>query len=184
MESSPFKIERFDYLCSKKMKRAIIIGATSGIGKEVAQRLLSEGWQIGIAGRRQSALEDFRQIAPEQIKIQSLDVTQEDSAGKLDALIHQLGGMDLFLLSSGIGFQNMDLKMEIELNTARTNVEGFTRMVDTAFSYFKNNEADTWLSSVRLPELKVWELPLPILQRSAFRIHTSMLLNNSPTCKS
>lgn len=68
MESSPFKIERFDYLCSKKMKRAIIIGATSGIGKEVAQRLLSEGWQIGIAGRRQSALEDFRQIAPEQIK--------------------------------------------------------------------------------------------------------------------
>ncbi|MFS2997966.1 SDR family NAD(P)-dependent oxidoreductase, partial [Bacteroides thetaiotaomicron] len=70
------------------MKRAIIIGATSGIGKEVAQRLLSEGWQIGIAGRRQSALEDFRQIAPEQIKIQSLDVTQEDSAGKLDALIH------------------------------------------------------------------------------------------------
>ena len=47
--------------------------------------------------------------------------------------------MDLFLLSSGIGFQNMDLKMEIELNTARTNVEGFTRMVDTAFSYFKNN---------------------------------------------
>ena len=127
MESSPFKIERFDYLCSKKMKRAIIIGATSGIGKEVAQRLLSEGWQIGIAGRRQSALEDFRQIA------------QEDSAGKLDALIHQLGGIDLFLLSSGIGFQNMDLKMEIELNTARTNVEGFTRMVDTAFSYFKNN---------------------------------------------
>ena len=121
------------------MKRAIIIGATSGIGKEVAQRLLSEGWQIGIAGRRQSALEDFRQIAPEQIKIQSLDVTQEDSAGKLDALIHQLGGMDLFLLSSGIGFQNMELNMEIELNTARTNVEGFTRMVDTAFSYFRNN---------------------------------------------
>ena len=119
------------------MKRAIIIGATSGIGKEVAQRLLSEGWQIGIAGRRQSALEEFRQIAPEQIKIQSLDVTQEYSAGKLDALIHQLGGMDLFLLSSGIGFQNMELNMEIELNTARTNVEGFTRMVDTAFSYFR-----------------------------------------------
>ena len=140
------------------MKRAIIIGATSGIGKEVAQRLLSEGWQIGIAGRRQSALEEFRQIAPEQIKIQSLDVTQEDSAGKLNALIHQLGGMDLFLLSSGIGFQNMELNMEIELNTARTNVEGFTRMV--------------------------WELPLPILLRNAFRTHTSMRLNNSPICKS
>lgn len=166
------------------MKRAIIIGATSGIGKEVAKCLLSEGWQIGIAGRRQSALDDFRQIAPERIKVQALDVTQEDSAGKLDALIHQLGGMDLFLLSSGIGFQNMNLNMEIELNTARTNVEGFTRMVDTAFPILSTTEADIWLSSVRLPVPKDWELPLPTLPQSVFRTLTSMLLNNLPICKS
>ena len=37
--------------------------------------------------------------------------------------------MDLFLLSSGVGFQNRSLEPEIELNTARTNVEGFIRMV-------------------------------------------------------
>lgn len=43
--------------------------------------------------------------------------------------------MDLFLLSSGIGFQNTNLNMEVELNTAYTNVEGFIRMVDTAFIY-------------------------------------------------
>ena len=121
------------------MKRAIIIGATSGIGQEVAKNLLREGWQIGIAGRRQPALEDFQRIAPEQIKIQSLDVTQADAAEKLNTLIRKLGGMDLFLLSSGIGFQNPELDIDIELNTARTNVEGFTRMVDTAFDYFKQH---------------------------------------------
>jgi len=66
-----------------------------------------------------------------------LDVTREDAAEKLNALIDQTGSMDLFLLSSGIGFQNMKLDMEVELNTARTNVEGFTRMVDTTFAYFK-----------------------------------------------
>ena len=102
------------------MKRAIIIGATSGIGQEVAKNLLREGWQIGIAGRRQPALEDFQRIAPEQIKIQSLDVTQADAAEKLNTLIRKLGGMDLFLLSSGIGFQNPELDIDIELNTART----------------------------------------------------------------
>ena len=121
------------------MKRAIIIGATSGIGQEVAKNLLREGWQIGIAGRRQPALEDFQRIAPEQIKIQSLDITQADAAEKLNTLIRKLGGMDLFLLSSGIGFQNPELDIDIELNTARTNVEGFTRMVDTAFDYFKQH---------------------------------------------
>lgn len=121
------------------MKRAIIIGATSGIGQEVAKCLLSEGWHIGIAGRRQSALEAFQRTAPEQIVIEALDVMEEESAEKLNALIRKLGGMDLFLLSSGIGFQNMELNIDVELKTARTNVEGFTRMVDTAFSYFKEN---------------------------------------------
>lgn len=121
------------------MKRAIIIGATSGIGQEVAKCLLSEGWQIGIAGRRLSALDDFQRTAPQQIETQTLDVTLADSAEKLNELIEKLGGMDLFLLSSGIGFQNMELNIEVELNTARTNVEGFTRMVDTAFAYFKKN---------------------------------------------
>ena len=36
------------------MKKAIIIGATSGIGQEVAKCLLLDGWQIGVA--RQTAI--------------------------------------------------------------------------------------------------------------------------------
>ena len=121
------------------MKKAISIGATSGIGQEVAKCLLLEGWKIGVAGRRQSSLENLQRAAPDQIQIQALDVTQEDASEKLNLLIDKLGGMDLFLLSSGIGFQNMDLNMEVELNTAHTNVAGFIRMVDTAFTYFKKN---------------------------------------------
>ena len=58
------------------MKRAIIIGATSGIGQEVAKILLLEGWKLGVAGRRRSALETFQQIAPDQIEIEELDITQ------------------------------------------------------------------------------------------------------------
>ncbi len=119
------------------MKRAIIIGATSGIGYEVARLLLQQGWSIGIAGRRETALEAFRQTAPERIRTQVLDVTQPDAADSLQQLINQLGGMDLFLLSSGIGSQNRQLLTEIEINTARTNVEGFIRMTNAAFHYFK-----------------------------------------------
>ena len=120
------------------MKRAIIIGATSGIGKEVAKGLLQQGWHIGIAGRRENALQALQTVAPQQIEIQALDVTREDAAEKLQMLISRLGGMDLFLLSSGIGHQNMALNPEIETETAQTNVVGFIRIVDTAFAYFKN----------------------------------------------
>ena len=119
------------------MKRAIIIGATSGIGEEVAKLLVQQGWHIGIAGRREEALEKLQATAPGQIEIQRLDVTDSDAPTLLETLIRKLGGMDLFFLSSGIGSQNPDLKPEIELNTTRTNVEGFTRMVTSAFNYFK-----------------------------------------------
>lgn len=121
------------------MKRVIIIGATSGIGLEVAKCFLQKGWKLGLAGRRTAALEEIRQLSAGQIEIQTLDVTHDDAPARLHDLINRLGGMDLFLLSSGIGFQNTALDATIELNTARTNVEGFTRMVDAAFHYFAQN---------------------------------------------
>ena len=119
------------------MKRAIIIGATSGIGEEVAKLLVQQGWHIGIAGRREEALEKLQATAPGQIVIQRLDVTDPAAPTLLETFIRKLGGMDLFFLSSSIGSQNPDLKPEIELNTTRTNVEGFTRMVTAAFNHFK-----------------------------------------------
>ncbi len=42
------------------MNTAIIIGATFGIGREIAFRLVAEGWRVGIAGRRAEALEQTR----------------------------------------------------------------------------------------------------------------------------
>lgn len=120
-----------------KTKRIIIIGATSGLGNEVAKGYLELGWKVGIAGRRINALEEFRSIAPDRIEMQPLDITQEDASEKLLLLINKMEGMDVFLLSSGIGNQNAELKQKIEIDTAKTNVEGFIRMTTTAFNYFR-----------------------------------------------
>ena len=46
------------------VKRVVIIGATSGIGLEVAKGYLKAGWQVGIAGRREEELEKLRRTAP------------------------------------------------------------------------------------------------------------------------
>lgn len=40
------------------VRRVVIIGATSGIGREVAKGYLKAGWQVGIAGRREEELEN------------------------------------------------------------------------------------------------------------------------------
>ncbi len=117
-------------------KRIIIIGATSGIGRKVAEVYITQGWKVGVAGRRAEELEALRKQAPDQVFTQVIDVTQPDSPEHLQALIKQVGGMDVFLLSSGIGKQNHDLEPETELKTAATNVEGFIRMVTTAYHFF------------------------------------------------
>ena len=118
-------------------KKVIIIGATSGIGREVALVYIAQGWTVGAAGRREAELESLQAMAPEQVFTQVLDVTKEDAAEHLQALINKVGGMDLFLLSSGIGKQNYTLETEIELATAATNVDGFIRMTNAAYHYFE-----------------------------------------------
>ena len=120
------------------MKKAIIIGATSGIGREVARLLAKEGWQIGIAGRREELLQSLQAEFPDgQVKYTALDVTDADAPTRLQTLVDELGGMDLYFHSSGIGSQNANLEPEIEIRTARTNGEGFVRMVTWAFNYLK-----------------------------------------------
>ena len=118
-------------------KKVIIIGATSGLGREVALIYIAQGWKVGVAGRREAELEALRAAYPEQVSAQALDVTQEDAPEKLQALIEQVGGMDVFLLSSGIGKQNYTLETGLELATAATNVDGFIRMTNAAYHYFE-----------------------------------------------
>lgn len=117
-------------------KNAVIVGATSGIGYEVALLLLQDGWKIGIAGRRKEKLEALKALYPDNIYTCPLDVRKPGSEKALETLIGDMGDMDLFLLSSGIGFQNYALNPEIELNTLETNGTGFARMTGFAFRYF------------------------------------------------
>ena len=119
-----------------KMKKIIIIGATSGIGREVAKLYIARGWQVGVAGRRTDELENLRQEAPQQVYTETIDVTHDDAPTRLQSLIDKVGGMDIFLLSSGIGKQNPTLEADIELKTASTNVTGFMRMTMTAYHFF------------------------------------------------
>lgn len=111
------------------MKKAIVMGASSGIGLEVARLLKQQGWTVGVAARRVELLTEFEASA-------QIDVTSEDAGQKLRQLIEKTGGMDLYFHASGIGHQNRTLEADIELRTIKTNALGFTRMVGEAYRYF------------------------------------------------
>ncbi len=120
-------------------KHIIIMGASSGIGREVALRFIAEGWRVGIAARRESSLQELKALYPNQVEYDVIDITNPEAPDKLIKLIDRLGGMDIYFHCSGMGHQNTKIDINIELDTVRTNVLGFTQMIDTAFNYYKQH---------------------------------------------
>lgn len=114
----------------------IIMGASSGIGLEVARLLLEQGHRLGLAARRTAPLLALQNDYPRQVEVATIDVNSEEAEGQLRALIAQLGGMELYLHSSGVGFTNPDLGASKELGIATTNCVGFTRLITEAYRYF------------------------------------------------
>lgn len=118
------------------------MGATSGIGQEVARLLAANGYEVGIAGRREERLVQMAQATPGIVAHRQIDVTKEDAPTELHKLIEKLGGMDLYFHSSGIGWENVALDPDKELKTVETNGVGFVRMVSAAYNWFAEQRAD------------------------------------------
>ncbi|MGM9802752.1 MAG: SDR family NAD(P)-dependent oxidoreductase [Muribaculaceae bacterium] len=117
-------------------KKAIVMGATSGIGREVAILLASAGYEVAIAGRREQLLANLAEQTPGITTYKVIDINSDNAPQQLMQLINSLQGIDLYFHSSGIGYQNTMLEPEKELSTVATNALGFTKMIDTAFNYF------------------------------------------------
>ena len=115
------------------------MGATSGIGYEVAKILASRGWRVGVAGRREAILAQMVAETDGIVAYEVIDVTIPDAVDGMHNLIDKLGGMDLYFHSSGIGYQNTELDADKERRTIETNCLGMTRLVGEAFRYFEQH---------------------------------------------
>ena len=119
------------------MKKAIIIGASSGIGKELAKIFASHGCEVGIAARRTDLLNELIAEIPTKIYTATIDIKNTDIAiQSLEKLIKDVGDVDIIVISSGVGHMNSLLDWSKEKETIETNVSGFTAMAGVAMHYF------------------------------------------------
>lgn len=114
----------------------IIVGASSGIGKALAELYLREGHHVGITGRRLDLLDATSQSWPGKCFVESFDVTGKNNTQHLKNLIDSMGGMDLIIYSSGFGTPGDQLDEETEILTTLTNVNGFVEIAGFAFNWF------------------------------------------------
>lgn len=113
-----------------------MVGATSGIGKELAILLADHDYRVGITGRRHDLLAELASDRPASFMTQSFDVTALQNEDELEALTTQLDGLDLLIISSGVGEVNHSLDFAIEKPTIEVNVLAFTQIADWAFTHF------------------------------------------------
>jgi short-subunit dehydrogenase len=120
------------------MKKVVIIGATSGVGKSLAEILLREGYLVGITGRREGLLESIQEKNLGRVFLKKMDVQNLSSCeSACIELAKQIGGMDLLIIAAGIGEENMRLNFEVENNVIKTNIQGFTNISLWGMNFFK-----------------------------------------------
>ena len=120
------------------MKTAIIIGASSGIGRALAVALSADGYRVGVVARRTELLVQLKAELTGPCVVKTVDVSDPQSAMPLvRELIDELGDVELFIVNAGTGFHNGALAWTPELDTIAVNVLGFTAMVNVAVAHLE-----------------------------------------------
>jgi len=119
------------------MKKAIVVGASSGIGEELSRILSESGYVLGLAARRVELLNKLSADLPNKSFVKQIDLTSPDTAMRnMSDLIDDLDGVDLVVIVSGTGEVNPQLQWSLEHICIATNVVGFAAIANVAMNYF------------------------------------------------
>lgn len=115
------------------MKKAIVIGGSSGIGYGLTQELLNNGYKVGVTGIEENFILNLKE---DNVKAVCLDCKLNNNPQVITELVDWLGGLDLLVFSAGIGNLNKDLGYSVENEANKLNVLAFTEIIDWSYRYF------------------------------------------------
>lgn len=123
------------------MKKAIVIGGTSGIGKAFGELLLQNNYRVALAGIERENLDDLKRKHNGSLEVKYFDCTIEKPSAKLSELVDQLGGLDLLVFSAGVGHLNKNLGFVAENNANLVNILAFTEVIDWGYRFFEKQRS-------------------------------------------
>ena len=118
-------------------KNVVIVGGSSGLGRQLAELYVAEGCKVGIIGRRENLLIELQHHFPERILFKKADIADDTIVESLNQLINALGGLDILVVAASIIHFNNELQPDLESETIAINVKGYTNILTTAWHYFK-----------------------------------------------
>ena len=120
-------------------KKVFIVGASSGIGFEVARLYIERGHRVVVCARRVELLQQLVGLAPERCQARRIDVTAAGADKLVVEALDSLGGIDTYVHVAGVGWQNPHLETDKDQKTIDTNVCGFLRLVTAVYKYMSEH---------------------------------------------
>ncbi len=122
---------------SADRKKAIVIGASAGIGRALAKDLANHGYEVGITSRRIELLQELQKELPTKSYVTRMDIGNTVEATQLlEKLIAQMGGLDLIIINAGIGNPDITSTWQEQQKIIDVNVAGFAALATIAIQYF------------------------------------------------
>jgi short-subunit dehydrogenase len=122
-------------------KNVLIVGASSGLGRRLAELYAGEGAKVGLIARREELLREISRSFPSNIFFRQADISEPGAENIFKNLVDEMDGVDVVIITASIVLFNEDLSSEDELTTVETNARGFTRIANAAYNYFKKKGA-------------------------------------------
>jgi NAD(P)-dependent dehydrogenase (short-subunit alcohol dehydrogenase family) len=140
--------------------RAVVIGASSGLGRCIGVGLADRGARVALLARRLDRLDRAaKEAGPDAVAIQC-DVTDEASCRQaVDEAAAALGGIDALVYATGVGplTRLADASAELWQNTFATNVTGAAIATAAALPHLEQSSGvATYLSSVSASQTPAW----------------------------
>lgn len=133
------------------MRRAIVVGASSGIGKQISRKLASEGYQVFLLARNAEALEQLtaelrQQYGPLAASWRSHDVRDTEAVpGLFRQALDEFGTLDLLVYNSGVQLDTAPDEFDTakDLTTLQTNLGGAMAWLNEGAKYFQSKRSGT-----------------------------------------
>jgi len=125
----------------KKQKVVLVTGASSGIGKATAKRLIDDGYKVYVAARRVEQMKDLESLGATPLK---MDITIEEDVQKVvDTIVAKDGGVDVLVNNAGYAIYGAveDTSIEDARRQFEVNIFGLARLTQLVLPHMREQKA-------------------------------------------
>lgn len=122
--------------------KALITGATSGIGKAIAQELSRKGWSLILTGRSETALEELKETLPVPVETIALDLAENQAPFTLYEFCKGKH-VDMLVNNAGFGVYGAftDTALQDELELIQVNIRALHILTKLFLRDFKKRNS-------------------------------------------